>query len=91
MTTLHESKFSNRKVYIYNRNATIYDDIRFVLHQHCQLGFYIASSLKQRVDPPGNIILNPSQPVFARPGVCFSWPGNIILNPSRPVFARPVL
>ena len=64
---LHESKFSNRKVYIYNRNAKMYDDIRFVLHQHCQLGFYIASSLKQRVDPPGNIILNPSQPVFARP------------------------
>ena len=46
------------------------DEVRFVLDQHAELDFYIASSLKQQsadghVAPLGHIILIPSQPVFA--------------------------
>ena len=46
------------------------DEVRFVLDQHAELGFYSASSLKQQstgrhVVPHGHIILIPSQPVFA--------------------------
>jgi hypothetical protein len=46
------------------------DEVRFVLDQHVELDFYIASSLKQQsadrhVAPLGHIILIPSQPVFA--------------------------
>ena len=46
------------------------DEIRFVLDQHAEYDFYIASSLKQQsvgrhVVPHGHIILIPSQPVFA--------------------------
>jgi hypothetical protein len=42
----------------------------FVLDQHTELDFYIASSLKQQsadrhVAPLGHIILTPSRPVFA--------------------------
>jgi hypothetical protein len=43
------------------------DEVRFVLDQHAELDFYIASSLKQQsadrhVAPLGHIILIPSQP-----------------------------
>jgi hypothetical protein len=46
------------------------DEVRFVLDQHAELDFFIASSLKQQsadrhVAPLGHIILIPSQPVFA--------------------------
>jgi hypothetical protein len=46
------------------------DEVHFVLDQHTELDFYSASSLKQQsagrhIDPLGNIILIPSQPVFA--------------------------
>jgi hypothetical protein len=46
------------------------DKIRFLLDQHTDLDVYSASSLKQQsagryVSPLGNIILIPSQPVFA--------------------------
>jgi len=45
-------------------------NVRFVLHQHAQLDFYCASSLKQQfadrhVATLGHIILIPRQPVFA--------------------------
>ena len=46
------------------------DEVRFVLHQHAELDFYRASSLKQQsadrhvAAPLGDIILIPSQPVF---------------------------
>ena len=44
------------------------DEVRFVLHQHAELDFYSASSMKQQsagrhVAPLGHIIQ--SQPVFA--------------------------
>jgi hypothetical protein len=47
------------------------DEIRFVLHQHAELDFYIASSLKpqsanRHVVPLGHIILIASQPVFTK-------------------------
>jgi hypothetical protein len=54
-----------------NRICGVMDDeIRFVLGQHAEYDFYIASSLKQQsagrhVAPHGHIILIPSQPVFA--------------------------
>jgi len=46
------------------------DEVRFVLHQHAELHFYSASSLKQQsvgrlVAPLGHIIMILSQPVFA--------------------------
>jgi hypothetical protein len=46
------------------------DEVLFVLDQHAELDFYIASSLKQQsagrhVAPLGHIILIPSQPIFA--------------------------
>ena len=46
------------------------DGVRFVLDQHAEFDFYSASSLKQqstgrKVTPLRNIILIPSQPVFA--------------------------
>ena len=46
------------------------DEVRFVLDQHTELDFYSASSVKQQsadrhVAPLRNIILIPSQPVFA--------------------------
>ena len=45
------------------------DEVRFVLHQHAELDFSSASSLKQQsagkhVAPLGQIILIPGQPVF---------------------------
>jgi hypothetical protein len=48
------------------------DEVHFVLDQHAELDFYRASSLKQQsggrhVAPLGQIILIPSQPVFAFP------------------------
>jgi len=44
--------------------------VRFVLDQHAEFDFYIASSVKQQstdkhVAPLEHIILIPSQPVFA--------------------------
>jgi hypothetical protein len=57
-----------------NPNSAIFqwddDGVRFVLDQHAEFHFYSASSLKQqstgrKVTPLGNIILIPSQPVFA--------------------------
>jgi hypothetical protein len=46
------------------------DEVHFVLDQHAELDFYSASSLKQQsagryVTPRGQIILIPSQSVFA--------------------------
>ena len=46
------------------------DEVRFVLDQHAELDFFSASSLKQQsagrhVALLGQIILIPSQPVFA--------------------------
>jgi hypothetical protein len=46
------------------------DEVLFVLDQHAELDLYSARSLKQQsagrhVAPLGNIILIPSQPVFA--------------------------
>ena len=46
------------------------DEVRFVLDQHAELGFYSSSSLKEKsagrhVAPLGHIILIPSHPVFA--------------------------
>ena len=46
------------------------DEVRFVLDQHAELDFYSAISPKQQsagrhVAPLGQIILIPSQPVFA--------------------------
>jgi hypothetical protein len=38
------------------------DEVRFVLEQHSDLDFYSASSLNQQ---SANIILIPSQPIFA--------------------------
>ena len=48
------------------------DEVHFVLDQHAEWDFYRASSLKQQswgrhVAPLGQIILIPSQPVFALP------------------------
>ena len=45
-------------------------DVRFVLDQHAELDFHSASSLKQQsvgrhIAPIGQIILIPSQSVFA--------------------------
>jgi hypothetical protein len=45
-------------------------DFHFLLHQHTQLNFHSASSLKQQsvgrhVTLNGHIIVIPSQPVFA--------------------------
>ena len=45
-------------------------DFHFLLHQHTQLNFHSASSLKQQsagrhIAPLGHIILIPSRPVFA--------------------------
>ena len=46
------------------------DEILFVLHQHAELDFFSASSLKQQstgrhVTPLGHIFLIPSQPALA--------------------------
>jgi hypothetical protein len=46
------------------------DDVRFALDQHAELGLYSVSSLKQQyagrhVAPLWQIILIPSQPVYA--------------------------
>ena len=63
---------------LFNANSAIFqlnfqwddDEVRFVLDQHAELDFFSASSLKQQsagrhVALLGQIILIPSQPVFA--------------------------
>ena len=50
-------------------------EVQFVLDQHAELDFHMASSLKQQsadrhIDPLGHIILIPSQLVFALSPKC---------------------
>ena len=65
---------SNFSAILWREHVTFWwdddDDVRFVLDQHAELGFYSASSLKQQstcrhVAPLGHIILIPSRQVFA--------------------------
>jgi hypothetical protein len=63
---------------LFNGNSSIFqlyfqwgdDEVRFVLHQHAELDFYSANSMKQQsayrhVAPLWHIILIPSQPVWS--------------------------
>ena len=73
------------------------DEVCFVLDQHTELDFHRASSLKQQstdrhVAPFGQIILIPSQPVFALSSQCcvLSWEATNT-NLTVFVFTRPGL